>query len=315
MSETKLTTVNALVAEYLAVKQPRWSANTYAAAEPELRRFLAFIGGRELTPKVIAEYQAEQHNRTCTPTTRFRAIEWPQRFLEWLEDMEYVGHNRFSKILVKPPKPLNKVKAFTHAQFEALKNEAKGTMWYYAIIMAYRTGTRYSDTALMKWESINFEKRYIQYVPWKSRKTGREAICPFEAGGDLHMVLLELNDQRHADPMWARFVCPEMAMTYPMTGISHAPAIMRYEFDRLRRKVGAAKGLSFHSLRHAFISRLIKGGTTFSVGSQLTGMASESVFLRYADPDLPTLQKAIEDMNKGDDPPEEGTIIKLPGAA
>ncbi len=315
MSETKLTTVNDLVAEYLAVKKPTWSANTYAAVEPELRRFLAFLGSRELTPKVIADYQAEQHNRTCTPTTRFRSIEWPQRFLQWLEEMEYVAHNRFSKILVKPPRPYNKVKVFTHEQFEALKNEAKGTMWYYAIVMAYRTGTRYSDTALMKWESVNFEKRFIQYVPWKSRKTGREAVCPFAAGGDLHMVLLELNEVHHADPMWNRFVCPEMAMTYPMTGISHAPAIRRYEFDVLRMKIGAPKGLSFHSLRHAFISRLIKGGTTFSVGSQITGMASESVFLRYAEPDLPTLQKAIEDMNKGDEPPEEGTIIKLPGAA
>lgn len=315
MSETTLTTVNALVEEYLAVKRPIWSGNTCAAVETELKRFLQFIGGRELTPKIIADYQSEQHNRQCTPTTRYRSIEWPQRFLQWLEDMEYVDHNRFSRILVMPPRPLNKVKAFTHDQFEALKKEAIGTMWHYAIIMAYRVGTRYSDTALMKWEYVNLDKLYIQYVPWKSRKTGREAICPFDACGDLHTVLLDLNVCHHSDPLLAQYVCPDMAMTYPTEGISHAPGQYRQDFRELCRKIGAPKGLSFHSLRHSFISRLIKGGTTFSVGSQLTGMATESVFLRYAEPDLPTLRKAIEDMKKGDEPPEEGTIIKLPGAA
>lgn len=315
LGPNKLPTVANWAAEYLTQKKPGWAHNTWMAAEIELRRFAVFVGARELTPKILADYQANQQARKCKPTSLFKSIEWPQRLLEWLEDMDMVERRRFTKILKKPAKPYEKIKAFTHAQYEALKEVAKGTMWYYAVIMAYRIGTRYSDTALMKWECVDMEKLCIDYVPYKSRKTGRPALCPFEAGGDLHRVLLDLSGSRHQHPMWGEYVCPEMAMTYPRT-TGFAPSSYRSKFRNLCVKIGAAKGLSFHSLRHSFISRLVQGGASYPVGSQITGLSSPMIFARYAKPDLPTLRNAIGNMSKNDEPPDEagGTIIKLPAA-
>ncbi len=313
MSEGQPKSTADLVEEYITQHDPHWTNNTYLAAENELRRFLQFIGGNELTPKLVADYQAAQHLRKCKPYTLYRTIQWTQRFLVWLEDMEYVRHNRVTNILRVPNVVPGKVRCFTHIQYEDLKEVAAGTMWYYAIVMAYRVGTRYSDTAMMKWEYVNLEKRVIRYVPWKTRKTGREANCPFEAGGDLHQVLLELNVSRHAHPMWREYVCPEMAMTYPKHE-SIAQYAQRYQFKMLCKKIGAETGLTFHSLRHSFISRLIKGGATYPMGSQITGLSTPQMFLRYAEPDVDTLRKAIESMSKNDNPPDEGQIIKLPAA-
>ena len=154
--------------EYLAQKKPAWSVNTHAAVEMELRRFVAFVAQQELTPKVVADYQAAQHARQCRPTTLYRSYEWVQRFLEWLEDVEYAEPNRFRQILRKPPRPYSKVKLFTHVQYEDMKDAAMGSMWYYAVVMGYRTGARYSDCALMKWECIDFDKLYIRYVPYNT---------------------------------------------------------------------------------------------------------------------------------------------------
>ncbi len=310
-----LPTVANWAAEYLAQKKPGWAWNTWSAAENELRRFSLFVGARELTPKILADYQADQEARKCKPETLYRAIAWTQRLLEWLEDMEYAEHGRFTRLLKKPQRPQLQIRTFTHEQYEALKEVSKGTMWHYGVIMAYRTGARYSDTALMKWEYVDMEKLCINYVPYKSRKTGRPALCPFEAGGDLHRVLLELNVSRHSHPMWSKYVCPEMAMTYPRQE-GRTSSTQREEFRKLCARIGAAKGLSFHTLRHSFISRLVQSGASYPVGTQITGLASPKVFSLYAKPDLPALRKAVENMSKNDEPPDEagGTIIQLPAA-
>lgn len=299
---------------YIEQMKMRWAGNTLEKAHLEARRFIEFVGDRPLTPLIVADYQAAQHARSKSQWTIKSALEWAQKFLAWAEDMELIEKNRFARIIKIPSRPITRPQMFTHVQYEALKDESEGTMWHYAIIMAYRIGTRYSDTAMMKWEYVNLDKCYIQYVPWKSRRTGREAFCPFERGGDLHKVLLELSVLRNPHPMWAQYVCPEMAMNYPQHGLNHAPTARRSEFKRLCIKVGA-EGLSFHRLRNSFISRLINAGGTFSIGGQLTGLGSSSVFNQYAVPDLDALRKAVDNMSKEDEPPTEGTIIRFPGAA
>lgn len=310
----KVPTVANCVRRYLAHMKPRWAGNTLARVGLATRLFATFVGTRTLTPLIVSEFQAAQYTRDIKQSTLNEILFPVQQFLQWCEDMEILAHNRFSGIIKLPLIMPSKPQAFTHSQYEALKEVSKGTMWHYAIIMAYRIGTRYSDTAIMKWEYINMEKLYVQFVPHKTRKTGREAVCPFDSGGDLHRVLIELNQSRHANPMWSNYVCPEMAMTYPQIGPRHAPAIRRYEFKRMCIKIGAGD-LSFHNLRNSFISRLVKSGTTHSIGGQLTGLSSPAVFNQYAVPDMDTLRRAVDNMSKNDNPPDEGIIIKLPGAA
>ena len=311
----KLPTIANWCEEYKAQHASRWAPNTMKCADTELRRFALFCGMKDFTPKVVLEYQSEQHKRKCQPSTIYRAIEWPLRFIEWCEDMDYLPRHKFSKLLAKPQKPLKKVQVFTHEQYEKLKEISKGTLWHYAIIMAYRTGARFSDCCLMKWESVNFDGLYVNYVPFKSRKSGREALCPFDAGGDLHTVLLDLNESRHPHPMWKDYVCADLAMKYPTGGGDEgADKAFRLKFTTMCRKIGAAKGLTFHTLRHSFISRLIQGGASYPIGSQITGLCNPVVFSRYAKPDLLTLRKAIDNTNKNDHPPEEGMIVAMPAA-
>jgi len=301
--------------QYKELNKHRWSWGHLQGIDNELRRLAMFVGTKEFTPQVLAEFQAATHERKAKPWTIHRTFREVRQFVLWLEAMEFVDYRRFTSVIRVPPPPKVAAKIFTETQYERLKAAAKGTYWYYAVIMAYRTGARYSDVALLKWESVHLDECYLRYLPFKTRKHGKEAVCPFNVGGDLHEVLLEMSLCKGANPKgWEAYVCPDMAMTYPINGGQFgAGPQKRFAFKQLCEKNGCA-GLSFHKLRNSFMSRLVQSGASYPMASQITGLASASVFNQYAKPDVESLRKVMDRMDKKDDPPE-GTIIKLPGAA
>ena len=320
LGPNRAPTVANWVEQFKELNKHRWSPNSMMSVDTELRRFALFVGARELTPQLLAEFQAVTHERTIKGqkvklNTIHRTLDKVRQFVQWLDDMDFVERRRFTGVIRLPTVVQVASKIFTEDQYEKLKEAAKGTFWHYAVIMAYRTGARYSDVALLKWESVHLDECYLRYVPFKTRKTGKEAVCPFDVGGDLHEVLLEMSLCRGANPKgWEGYVCPEMAMTYPINGTYGAGPRKRFVFKTLCEKNGCA-GLSFHKLRNSFMSRLVKSGASYPMASQITGLSSPAVFNAYAKPDLESLRKVMDRMENKDDPPDEGTIIKLPGVA
>lgn len=315
LGPNRLPTVANWAEQYKALNKHRWSASKLDSANREINRLALFVGTREFTPQALAEFQADVHTRKVGAYTIIQTLSVVGTFIKWLDTMGYVDHRRFAGIIRKPPPPPPDPKIFTEAQYERVKAAARGTYWYYAVIMGYRTGARYSDVALLKWSDVHLDECYVRYIPFKSRKTGKCAVCPFDVGGDLHQVLQELSMCRGSAPKgWENYVYPDLAMTYPMNGLEGAGPIKRREFKRLCDQNGA-RGLSFHKLRNSFMSRLVKSGVSYPMASQITGITDHAMFDRYANPDLDALRKVMNKMDKKDDPPDEGTIIKLPGAA
>lgn len=304
-----------LVGEFKAEVSYRWTPNTKLMRFAVLKKFVDYVGPRELTPKILAEWQTEQHTLGVSEATVEIRLKAVKSFIDWAAEMEIFARNRFANIIRIDPRKLGKKPlTFSPDQYERLKENSKGTDWYYAIVLAYRTGARYSDCALLKWENVNLDKCYVRYTPFKSRKTGREAICPFDARGDLHMALLDMGRVRLESGPWSAYVCPEFAMGYPTAEAGGAERGQRYAFARLCKQSGI-QGRRFHNLRNSFISRLVKSGASFPMGSQLTGLQSHYIFNAYAEPDLDALRKVINKAEAEEKPPEDGTIIKLPGAA
>lgn len=308
-----------LCAQYMEEAGHDWSGNTKRYYGDELRRLVTYVGSRELTPLILSEFQKEQHARGRKASTVAQTLKAVKQFLCWAELMEIFRPTRFSSVIQLPTVARQKAETFSQLQYERLKEASKGTFWYYAIIVAYRTGARYSDCALLKWENVDLEKCYVRYTPFKTRKSGRQAVCTFDSGGDLHQVLIEMDAAgRHDHPMWAPYVCPEMAMYYPQDHAvdkgGNAGSGRRRQFEVLCKQCGI-RGLSFHNLRHSFISRLVNSGTSYPMASQITGIAKEEVLRSYAEPDVDAIRKAIDKMDKRDEPPADGTVIKLPGAA
>jgi integrase len=305
-------TVAIWVEEYKAQNFPRFAQNTRTLVNTELVRFALFLGRRAISGNILHEYMAEQRRRVAGESL-IRAMRWTGAFLKWAEEMGYLDRRysslsifKCSAVLVihKPPQ------RFTPEQYEAMKEATKGTGWHYATIMAYRTGARLSDACLLKWESVNLEELYIHYLPWKTRKSQRYATCPFQAGGDFHNVLIELNASRDKRPHWDQFVCPELAMRYATQSDVFQSYELSRQFGGYCKKIGAAH-LSFHKLRNTFMAKCVDGSIPFAQARQITGLGSDSVFMRYAKPNLDVLRVAIDKIDS-QDLPKGTSIIQLP---
>lgn len=301
------------VEEFKAQRWPHYAENTKIQVELELRRFALFVGTKELSGKIILEFMAAQHQRTQEPETLAKTVHWVGSFLKWCEQMGYVAR-QYSSLLVRPQITRKDPLRFTPEQYEKLKEVSKGTPWHYASIMAYRTGARLSDVCLLKWASVDMENLFVRYIPFKSRKTGRYATCPFQAGGDLHEVFKQLEQAKDPRPFWNEFVCAEMAMQYPASGGGGLPSPGgKSKFKRFCEQIGAPK-LSFHRLRNAFLSRAVDSGVPFAQIAQITGLASFEVMMRYSKPDVEILRKAIERVDSEPPGAPASNVLSLPAA-
>jgi len=301
--------------EYKDENFPRFTQGTRDIVSRELVRFALFVGRREISGRILHEYMDERRRKTSGETL-MKTVRWTAAFLKWAEEMGYVDRRysslaifHTSSVVIVPPPPLR----FTPEQYEAIKEATKGTVWHYAAIMSYRTGARVSDACLLKWESVNLEELYVHYLPWKTRKTQRYATCPFQAGGDFHNVLIELNAARDKRPHWDQFVCPELAMRYPAKCHGYGNAGLSYHFSKYCKQIGAPH-LTFHKLRNTFLSRSVNGGIPFAQTRQITGLGSDQMLLRYSVPDLGVLRTAIEKIEATDQVPPAVKLLSMPAA-
>lgn len=291
-----------LAEQFLAHKKSHWSHGTFTMAQKSLRLFADFIGDAMPTGKTVLAWSDECHKRWTSPETiNWQGIKFVRQFLRWLEDTGEIDGKPIS-VLISQLKVVRKAPLrFTPEQYEKVKQATKGTAWHYAAICSYRTGMRFSDVSLLKWDSVDFNELVIRYLPWKTKRSGVHATCPFTAGGDLHKVLLEMQAARmpaDSTSMWKDYVCPELAMKYPMIADCNK-CVMTESFGRLCGKLGFGH-LSFHKLRNSFISRVVNSGVSFPKTSQLTGMTDYKIFMGYAKPDVEALRQEMAKVDKAD---------------
>ena len=164
--------------------------------------------------------------------------------------------------------------------------------WKGAILCGYFTGLRLRDVGELRWECVDFEAGVVRV---KTRKTGAVLSLP------LHLELAEWL-RSHRLGIGKASIFPTLAGkgTGGRHGLSgRFTAIM--ETAGVRGKVlrGAdGKGrqthsLSFHSLRHSFVSALANAGVSQELRRKLSGHADERSHARYTHHEMETLRGAI----------------------
>lgn len=290
-------TVANWVEEYNVAYLPTVADQTQRLTVTALRRFALWIGTRELSKDTLVKFCNEQKKRSVKGSTLQREFGILKQFLRWCERMGYAD-GQIAFLVPTMEVVLRPALRFSPEQYAALKEVTKGTVWYYASVMAYRTGMRLSDVCLLKWESVDLENLVISYVPFKTRRKGIRAVCPVESGSDLHEILLDMDKSRSTHPMWSAYVCPGLAMYYPKNGGTLALVRDgRNNFKSHCRRIGA-NHLSFHKLRNTFMSRVVDADVNWTKACQITGLRTFSVFLRYAAPNPASLRKDMEKLSK-----------------
>lgn len=293
----RLPTVANWVEQYKAAYLKTVAPATQEMTDRDLKRFALWMGTKALTKDRVVAYCDDERVRPIKGSSLARAFTILKQFLRWCERMGCVD-GQIAFLVPSMQVALPPALRFSPEQYIALKEAAKGTVWYYASVLAYRSGMRLSDVCLLKWENVDMEEMVIRYMPFKTRKKGARAVCPIETGGDLHEAILDMDKSRSTHPMWSAYVCPGLAMYYPKNG--GKLALERdgpNGFKTFCRMIGA-RHLSFHKLRNTFMSRMVDADVNWTKACQITGLKSFATFLRYAQPNPDALRKDMEKLSK-----------------
>lgn len=188
--------------------------------------------------------------------------------------------------------------AFTQEQLQGILNAATGE-WKTAMMLGYYVGARLGDAVAMTWQSLDLASKVITYT---QRKTGKAVVCPMHPDLEAHLLTLPVTSK---DPK--ALLTPALAAKEVggRNGLSREfKAIMvragvddgRIEAERdgdLPTKGRAFSALTFHSLRHSFVTHLANAGVADELRMKLTGHTNGTVHARYTKIQLDPLKSAI----------------------
>ena len=205
----------------------------------------------------------------------------------------------------------SKRRAFTLAELKTIFDKAPNDFWRYMVLGGFYTGQRMGDLICLTWAAVDFEHGQLRL---KQRKTGKAVTMPLS--DNLAALILELKRKAGAvktsDAIW-----PEQCRRYQQYGASPFsgefydevllpaglvtarawPSDQRNgERNGKRTSRRKASEISFHCLRHTFVSLLKISGASQSTAKELAGHSSDAISDLYTHVDEASLNKAIKQL-------------------
>ena len=199
--------------------------------------------------------------------------------------------------------------AFTREQEVAILDAAgRGKLpeWRTICLVARHTGLRKGDIFKLKWDQVDLERGVIRLTPNKTRNFQIAVAVPMvgelweemrnKASGtpaDAGAGKTQGGDRRLAPSAQDKgaFVFARFAKTYPNDPPEECFA------DVLARVGVTGAGLTFHSWRHTFRTRLKEAGVPDELAKQLGGWTQDATLARYNHADeTEKLRKMMEEM-------------------
>jgi len=171
-------------------------------------------------------------------------------------------------------------KPFNVEQVSALLNAAEGD-WKGLILVAFYTGARLNDCANLRWRHLDLLSP-IKKLTFEAAKTGDYLLSLSAPKSDEVSLFLSLAGRRATN------------LSKQFSRLMEAAHIDSPEIRK--RGQGAARNVravSFHSLRHSFVSMFANANVPEERRMELTGHVTRDIHKRYTEHELAQLQKAI----------------------
>ena len=291
--------------EWLAGKRGTTAPATLAKYEQTTRDFIAHLSERAdltlaaISPKDVRSFRDALAKGGRAPSTVNMAIKktLSAPFLAALR-LGYVPTNPCAAVEALRDDVEAIRDPFTTEQVGDLLAAAEGD-WQGVILCGYFTGLRLRDVAWMTWDTVDLKASVIKVKPMKP---GPTALHPF--GAELAAWLLAQPRGISKAPIFPSLAGKGTGGNYGLSG----------RFKRIMEKAGikgrtlrsgdvgkagkAGKGrttssLSFHSLRHTFVSALANAGVPSELRQKLSGHADERSHAIYTHHELETLRGAV----------------------
>jgi integrase len=190
-----------------------------------------------------------------------------------------------------------KRRAFTLAELRRVLDAAKGSDWYGATLTSLYPGARLSDMARLTWRAVDLQQNTVAFV---AKKTGKRMLVPLAKPLAEHLASLPSTDDPNAPvfPSLAKLRVSQLSDGFRSVLVDAGLAEERsHEATGKGRNVSRPVAeLSFHSLRHSFVSILKNTGANEAVAMALAGHETKAVSQNYTHLDTATLRGAMDKM-------------------
>ena len=299
-------TLRAAIERWLKECQATSAASTlrsYSAIAGELASHLKADSKKPLLAEISAaevkEFLAHKMARTSAATANY-SRKVLRVFFRWAVGEELIRENPLTGKGFKVRKPSKRRRPFTIAELGDLLRVAPDQFWRYMVLAGFYSGLRLGDLATMQWRSVDLEADILKV---RTGKTDTEVSVP------IHPALKAVLASRKADCGDVEpdgYLWPEAADQYRrrgaaiLSGSFRSGVLTPAGLVGPRSRKGGTRGgsreaseVSFHSLRHSFVTFLKAGGGSQSAAKALAGHSSDMVSDAYTSLPLATLQAAV----------------------
>lgn len=277
--------------EWLAYHKANWKPGTYSKRNQQAKDFYSWCDAHGITKPSdvtihhIVAWGEDRAAAGISGATRIASLVAVKMLLDFCELKGLIGkhcnpvdHRWLPKIVKAKPNR----QAFTYEQYMRVRKEAERLEIRHRIqsrahheelgllvAIGWHTGLRLGDCCCLTWDSVNFDQEILVVRTQKKLQQREELVIPMEP--ELYALLLDRWNQggRQMRPD-GNYVLPWCAAKFQAVGSMAEP------LNILFNKAGV-RPLSFHSLRHAFVTRLINAGVDSIVIGSMTGQSVHQI--------------------------------------
>ena len=284
--------------EWIAGKTGTTAAGTMARYKQVIADFMEFLDRKaDLTLAAISPADVREYRDKLAKEGR--AASTVNLQIKKVLNVPFSAAQRFGYIPLNPCAAVEALRnndaggreTFAPEQVTKLLNAAEGD-WRGAVLTGYLTGLRLGDVANLQWHSVDLDTRLLQI---KTGKTGALVTTP------IHPELEK----------WLRSRTRGIgrAPVFPGLAGKHTGGAggLSAQFAKLLKKAGIARkilrdgagsghqtsNLSFHCLRHSFVSGLANAGVAAELRQRLSGHSDDDTHARYTHHEIETLREAV----------------------
>jgi integrase len=148
---------------------------------------------------------------------------------------------------------------------------------------------RLGDAVLLEWEAVDFERGLISY---KASKTRRKMEIPLHPKLLKHLERIARDQGGKVSPKLAAVRVPgRSGLSLQFLDIVKASGLNSGQKESTSGRKFSS--LSFHSLRHGFISAMANQGVAPELRQKLAGHRSKDVHSKYTHLEMETLREAV----------------------
>lgn len=277
---------------WLATKEVEAEERTHERYELAIRNFLAFLGPKanrrleHLTADDVIKFR-DHDSKTLSVASVNMNLRVIRAAMNAAFRQGLVQHNVVSRVSSMKEKGESKRRALTAAEIQKVLTTCGDSPWRGLVLLGLYTGQRLGDVARLTWQQVDLVKQEIWFV---TRKTGQRLAMRIAEPLLQYLTSLPAGDdvKAYVLPRFAELADRSSLLSQAFANEVLIPAGMMPPRDPDKKSEGKGRTgkrqvneVSFHSLRHSFVTMLKATGASESMAMAIVGHRSPLISKRY----------------------------------